>query len=96
MAEHVHEWLPTRNQATLPTEFFGWCECDETISLRELCKRANATERLGVEEAMGIDLLIGNAIEALHHADYGDVDNYLSSIWERGTLRAYADILEGK
>ncbi len=78
MTEHVHKWLPTRNKCENPTEFFGWCECEETISLAELCKRANATERLSAEDATKA------------WSNYQSVwDEHITP-----ALRAYADELE--
>ena len=49
---HKHEWLPTADQPGVEaTTYFGWCECEETLDLTELCKRANATEELSAEMA---------------------------------------------
>ena len=50
---HKHEWLPTADQPGVEaTTYFGWCECEETLDLTELCKRANATEELSAERVI--------------------------------------------
>ena len=75
---HKHEWLPTADQPGVEaTTYFGWCECDETLDLTELCKRASATEELSAE------MVIQNIII------YGEggfvTDQFLDA------LRAYAE-----
>lgn len=56
---HKHEWLPTADQPGVEaTTYFGWCECEETLDLTELCKRANATEELSAKRAtIAVDIL---------------------------------------
>ena len=83
MAEHVHKFLPTLDQlGEEATKWFGWCECGDTLDLSELCKRANATERLSAKDAK---VLLG---------DYPET--YTENIQAVNSLRAYADTLEGK
>ena len=78
---HKHEWLPTADQPGVEaTTYFGWCECDETLDLTKLCKRANATEELPVE--LVISLVDGDETNA---------GNSLLTEEEADALRAYAE-----
>ena len=78
---HKHEWLPTADQPGVEaTTYFGWCECEETLDLTELCKRANATEELPVE--LVISLVDGDETNA---------GNSLLTEEEADALRAYAE-----
>ena len=80
---HKHEWLPTADQPGVEaTTYFGWCECEETLDLTKLCKRANATEELSAEMASNlskqIDMgLMGKGVVLTNE--------------ERDALRAYAE-----
>lgn len=80
---HKHEWLPTADQPGVEaTTYFGWCECEETLDLTKLCKRANATEELSMEDADVLNDLMPTSIPA-----------YLHPPWQKAVdaLRAYAE-----
>ncbi len=77
MTEHVCEFKPMLCE----------CECGNTLTIAEICKRANATERLSAENARWIaeDYVLAYP-EHLGYARSKQTD----------ALKAYADILEGK
>ena len=92
MTEHVCEWTPDILGAR--------CNCGRALSKDGLIKRANeyetlkrATEEFGVDEAKTLLLFIDWAVNAIAECD---VDEGKIGDWNFASIRAYADILEGK
>jgi len=92
MDEHVHEWvehfaIEYGDKFVVKERYIAKCKhCPEHMTISEGIRRINATERVSAEMARQCVDLFGTEVSVI----YKPIVKLLDS------LRAYADILEGK
>ena len=92
MTERVHEWKWTEVEVSSPLgpftdKYYRCLKCPEKMYGHQAEARLNATERLSAEDAR----VAANDLQQSRQ-----VNELLTDIETIVTLRAYADILEGK